>query len=74
MGQSAIEFNNPRNQADGNVTAVLRRGRGSQPFLRVKFPDPAEWDNLESWREQHGWDQNGTMADITASSIRINWC
>ena len=36
-------------------------------ILRVKFPDPPEWDNLESWREQHGWDQNGTMADITAN-------
>lgn len=37
-----------------------------QPFLRVKFPEPPEWDNLESWREQHGWDKNGTMAEITA--------
>ena len=68
MGQSAIEFNNPRNQADGNVYgSPAGGGRGSQPFLRVKFPDPPEWDNLESWREQHGWDQNGTMADITAN-------
>ena len=38
-----------------------------QPFLRVKFPEPPEWDNLESWRDQQGWDKNGTMAEITAS-------
>ena len=38
-----------------------------QPFLRVKFPEPPEWDNLESWRDQHGWDKNGTLATITAT-------
>jgi hypothetical protein len=32
----------------------------------VKFPEPAEWDNLESWREQRGGDKNGAMAEITA--------
>lgn len=37
-----------------------------QPFLRVKFPEPQEWDNLKSWREQRGWDLHGTMADIAA--------
>lgn len=67
MGRSAIEFNNPRNEADGNVYGLASRGlRFMQPFLRVKFPEPPEWDNLESWREQHGWDKNGTMAEITA--------
>ena len=39
----------------------------AQPILRVKFPEPAEWDDLQSWREQRGWDMNGTMAQITAS-------
>ena len=49
-------------------TAVLPVAEGVHSrILRVKFPDPPEWDNLESWREQHGWDQNGTMADITAN-------
>ena len=67
MGRSAIEFNNPRNEADGNVYGRTAGGpRFMQPFLRVKFPEPPEWDNLESWREQHGWDKNGTMAEITA--------
>ncbi len=67
MGRSAIEFTNTRNDADGNVYA---NPSGiplfAQPFLRVKFPEPPEWDNLTSWREQHGWDQHGAMADVTA--------
>ena len=67
MGRSAIEFTNARNDADGNVY-----GNPSgiplfaQPYLRVKFPEPPEWHNLISWREEHGWDQNGAMADIAA--------
>src|SRR5690606_16277114 len=40
--------------------------RFAQPFLRVKFPEPPEWHNLASWRDQHGWDKHGAMADITA--------
>jgi len=67
MGRSAIEFNNPRNDADGNVYGIAGNGpQSAQPFLRVKFPEPPEWDNLESWREQHGWDKSGAMANITA--------
>ncbi|HEV2279736.1 MAG TPA: right-handed parallel beta-helix repeat-containing protein [Acidobacteriaceae bacterium] len=65
MGRSAIEFNNGKNDADGNVYGSAG-GPFMQPFLRVKFPEPAEWDNLESWREQRGWDKNGAMAQITA--------
>jgi hypothetical protein len=38
----------------------------AQPFLRVKTPEPPQWHDLRSWREQHGWDKNGAMADITA--------
>ena len=66
-GRSAIEFNNARNEADGNVYANPPGGAFfAQPFLRVKFPEPAEWHNLVSWRDAHGWDMHGTMADITA--------
>ena len=67
MGRSAIEFTNARNSAEGNVYANPTGGFFfAQPFLRVKYPEPAEWHNLVSWREQHGWDLNGAMADITA--------
>jgi hypothetical protein len=68
MGRSAIEFNNPYNQADGNVYGRPAGARFlMQPFLRVKFPQPPEWDDLQSWRDQHGWDKNGTMAEIAAN-------
>jgi len=67
-GRSAIEFTNARNDADGNVYANPAGGPlMGQPFLRVKFPEPAEWHNLASWREEHHWDQHGTMADIAAT-------
>jgi len=67
MGRSAIEFTNARNDADGNVYANPAGGMFfAQPFLRVKTPEPPEWHNLKSWREEHNWDQNGAMADITA--------
>ncbi|HZP03329.1 MAG TPA: right-handed parallel beta-helix repeat-containing protein [Terracidiphilus sp.] len=68
IGRSAIEFNNQRNDADGNVYGHASGGpQFMQPYLRVKFPEPPEWDNLESWREQHGWDKNGTTVEITAT-------
>jgi hypothetical protein len=67
-GRSAIEFTNARNDADGNVYANPPAGSFfAQPFLRVKFPEPPEWHNLVSWRDEHGWDKHGTMADITAT-------
>ena len=67
MGRSAIEFTNARNEADGNLygTASMTAVFG-QPFLRVKTPEPAQWHNLVSWREEHGWDKNGAMGTITA--------
>lgn len=68
MGRSAIEFNNGHNFADGNVYGNPAGGqRAMRPFLRVKFPQPPEWDDLQSWREQRGWDLHGAMADITAN-------
>ena len=68
MGRSAIEFNNGRNEADGNLYGVAQGPFGfGSPYLRVKFPEPPEWDNLKSWREQRGWDKNGAEGQITAS-------
>jgi len=66
MGRSAIEFTNARNQADGNIYPASASPFGGTPYLRVKFPEPQEWHNLESWREEHGWDMNGALATITA--------
>jgi hypothetical protein len=67
-GRSAIEYNNARNDADGNLYPGPRGPFGfGQPYLRVKFPEPAEWHNLKSWREQHNWDQHGAEGQIAAS-------
>ncbi len=66
MGRSAIEFTNARNEADGNVYPASASPFGGAPYLRVKFPEPQEWHNLESWRAEHGWDMNGALATITA--------
>jgi parallel beta-helix repeat protein len=70
MGRSAIEFNNDKNDADGNVYGLAGGPMAAffmQPYLRVKFPEPQEWDNLQSWREQHNWDMNGATANIAAT-------
>jgi hypothetical protein len=67
IGRSAIEFTNARNEADGNLYPAAASPFGGAPYLRVKFPEPAEWHNLESWREEHGWDANGSLAEITAA-------
>jgi hypothetical protein len=67
IGRSAIEFTNARNDADGNVYPAAASPFGGSSYLRVKFPEPAEWHNLESWREEHGWDKNGALAAITAT-------
>ena len=65
-GRSAIEFTNARNEADGNVYPGSASPFGGSSYLRVKFPEPAEWHDLASWREEHGWDKNGVLAQIMA--------
>lgn len=68
MGRSAIEFTNARNRADANVYAnPSGPALFAPPFLRIKFPEPAQWHNLKSWREELGFDQQGAMADIAAA-------
>lgn len=68
MGRSAIEFTNARNDADGNLYFAPQGPFGfGQPYLRVKTPEPAEWHNLKSWREEHGWDKHGAEGQITAA-------
>ena len=68
MGRSAIEFTNARNNADGNLYQgpIAPFGFGN-PYLRVKTPEPPEWHNLMSWREQHNWDMKGAEGKITVT-------
>ena len=68
MGRSAVEFNNGKNEADGNLYGVAQGPFGfGSPYLRVKFPEPPEWDNLKSWRDQRGWDMHGAEGKVTAT-------
>lgn len=68
MGRAPIEFTNVRNNADGNIYGgTPGASLWSVPTLfRVKFPEPEQWYNLESAREDLGWEENGTLADIAA--------
>ena len=68
MGRSAIEFTNARNNADGNLYQGPSGAFGfGSPYLRIKTPEPPEWHNLKSWREQHNWDMNGAEGKITVT-------
>jgi hypothetical protein len=68
MGRSAIEFTNTRNDADGNLYEASAGPFGfGNPYLRVKTPEPPEWHNLTSWRDEHGWDKNGAIGQIEGS-------
>jgi hypothetical protein len=58
-GKSAIVFLNQKNEADGNVYTEMPKG-----FLGFTTPDSKQWLDLPEWRETHGWDKNGTMADL----------
>lgn len=57
--KSAIVFLNAKNEADGNVYAAMPKD-----FLGFTTPDKKEWLDLPEWREKHGWDKNGSVADL----------
>jgi hypothetical protein len=61
-GKAAIEFANVHNQADGNVYSGVPSG-----FLRILSPPPQQWLDLQAWREFHGWDKDGAMAEFSGS-------
>ena len=71
MSQSAIEFTTTTNTSDGNVFSHMPRWGG---YLRVLGPTqfevqnvPEQWLNLEMWQKEHGWDEDGKVADVDAS-------
>jgi len=61
-GESAINFENEHNQADGNLYAGLPGG-----FLRLLTPGRPELLNIPAAREYHGWEKNGRMASMQLS-------
>ncbi|HEY1804961.1 MAG TPA: right-handed parallel beta-helix repeat-containing protein [Terracidiphilus sp.] len=58
-GKSAIVFLNQNNEADGNLYVSMPNG-----FLGFLTGDSKQWVDLPSWREAHGWDKNGSSADM----------
>ncbi len=57
--KSAIVFLNPQNKADGNLYVSMPKD-----FLGFFGGDTKQWLDLAAWRESHGWDKNGAVADI----------
>jgi hypothetical protein len=58
-GKSAIVFLNQNNQADGNLYVSMPNG-----FLGFFTGDSKQWLDLPAWRDAHGWDKNGALADM----------
>lgn len=58
-GKSAIVFLNQDNQADGNLYVSMTGG-----FLGFFTGDRKQWLDLPAWRDGHGWDKNGALADV----------
>jgi hypothetical protein len=58
-GKSAIVFLNQNNKADGNLYASMPKD-----FLGFFAGDTKQWLDLSAWRQSHGWDNNGSVADM----------
>jgi hypothetical protein len=61
-GESAINFENEHNEADGNLYAALPGG-----FLRVLRPGRPELLNIPAAREYYGWEKNGQTGSMRLS-------
>lgn len=59
---TAVEFGRPDNFADGNVYHGMKSGGA------WRIHDPEEWLDFAAWREFHGWDVNGALAEA-----RVEW-
>ena len=57
--KTAIIFLNQKNEADGNLYADMPKD-----FLGYTPSDSRQFMDLAQWREGHGWDKNGTVADV----------
>jgi hypothetical protein len=58
-GKSAIVFLSQNNQADGNLYVSMPVG-----FLGFFTGDAKQFIDLAAWREAHGWDKNGAVANM----------
>ena len=58
-GKAGIVFLNTQNQADGNLYVSM-----PNEFQGFFTGDSKQWLTLSSWRDAHGWDKNGAVAEI----------
>jgi hypothetical protein len=58
-GKAGIVFLNTQNQADGNLYASM-----PNEFQGFFTGDSKQWLSLAAWRDTHGWDKNGAVAEM----------
>ncbi len=58
-GKSAIVFLNQNNQADGNLYVSM-----PSEFLGFFAGEVKQFLDLNAWREAHGWDKDGAVANM----------
>jgi hypothetical protein len=58
-GESALNFENEHNEADGNVYASVPGG-----YLRILTPGRPELLDIQAARDYHGWEKNGRTAQM----------
>jgi len=61
-GESAVNFENEHNEADGNLYASVAGG-----FLRILRPGRPELLNIAAARTYYGWEKNGRMGAMQLS-------
>jgi len=52
-------FLNEKNEADGNLYVGM-----PNQFQGFFTGDNKQWLDLMAWRDAHGWDKNGALADV----------
>ena len=57
--KAGIVFLNTQNQADGNLYASM-----PNEFQGFFTGDSKQWLTLAAWRDTHGWDKNGAVAEM----------
>jgi hypothetical protein len=58
-GKAGIVFLNQNNHADGNLYVSMPKD-----FQGFFTGDSKEWLDLAAWRDAHGWDKNGAVAEM----------
>ncbi|MFW5980986.1 MAG: right-handed parallel beta-helix repeat-containing protein [bacterium] len=65
MYNSAVEFGDANNYADGNLYSKMNYEEDKIPggYLKIQYTAPEKWLNFDAWQEFYGWDENGAVVD-----------